>query len=63
MKTGSSRRIFLKGVEPSDLGNAHTVQGTRGIRSGESSIFSEEHQYIQTVWGKGYKFVVLNAEA
>ncbi|CAK7045721.1 MAG: Transcriptional regulatory protein SrrA [Eubacterium sp.] len=53
----SQKDIFERVWKLPDLGNAHTVQVHVAQIRRKLNSFSEEHQYIQTVWGKGYKFV------
>lgn len=53
----SQRDIFKRVWKLPDLGNAHTVQVHVAQIRRKLNAFSKEHQYIQTVWGKGYKFV------
>lgn len=53
----SQKDIFESVWKLPDLGNAHTVQVHVAQIRRKLNSFSEEHQYIQTVWGKGYKFV------
>lgn len=40
-----------------DIGDQHTVQVHIAQMRKKINSLSREHQYIQTVWGKGYKFV------
>lgn len=40
-----------------DLGNAHTVQVHVAQIRRKLNTINKEHAYIETVWGKGYKFV------
>ena len=53
----SQKDIFERVWKLPDLGNAHTVQVHVAQIRRKLNSFSEDHQYIQTVWGKGYKFV------
>lgn len=40
-----------------DVGDQHTVQVHIAQMRKKINSLSREHQYIQTVWGKGYRFV------
>ncbi|MEG1618990.1 MAG: response regulator transcription factor [Eubacterium sp.] len=53
----SQLEIYEKVWEMPDLGAAHTVQVHIAQLRRKINSVSKDHCYIQTVWGKGYKFV------
>ena len=52
----STADIYEKVWNQPDLGDAHTVQVHLASVRKKLNSLREEHKYIETVWGKGYKF-------
>ena len=56
-KVFSNQEIYNQVWKMPDLGNIHTVQVQIARLRQKLNAICTEHSYIQTAWGKGYRFV------